>query len=136
MSPLDKLWYAGDRRFGALGMSSRFDEYCPVEEQPLMSVDSLQEAGTLIARVLEREPLSERERQLIASAGSMGGAHPKILIEDDREEWIAKFPRGSNVDQLLVEHALHGTGSPSRPTRSTVTGHSWSDRSYFIGSPF
>ncbi|MBO9172260.1 MULTISPECIES: type II toxin-antitoxin system HipA family toxin [unclassified Rhizobium] len=110
MSPLDKLWYAGDRRFGALGMSSSFDEYRPVNEQPLMSVDSLQEAEALFARVLEREPLTERERQLIASAGSMGGAHPKMLIEDDAGEWIAKFPRGSNVDQLLVEHACMELG--------------------------
>jgi hypothetical protein len=45
MSPLDKLWYAGDRRFGALGMSSSFDEYSPVDEQPLMSVNSIQEAA-------------------------------------------------------------------------------------------
>jgi serine/threonine-protein kinase HipA len=110
LSPLDKLWYAGDRRFGALGISSSFDEYRPVDEQPLMSVDSLQEAEALIARVLDREPLSERERQLIASAGSMGGAHPKMLIEDDGEQWIAKFPRGSNVDQLLVEHACMELG--------------------------
>ncbi|MET3524539.1 type II toxin-antitoxin system HipA family toxin [Mesorhizobium abyssinicae] len=110
MSPLDKLWYAGDRRFGALGMSSSFDEYRPVDELPLMSVDSLQEAEALIARVLEREPLSERERQLIASAGSMGGTHPKMLIEADGQEWIAKFPRGSNVDHLLVEHACMELG--------------------------
>lgn len=110
MSPLDKLWYAGDRRFGSLGMSSSFDDYRPVEEQPLMSVDSLPEAGALIARVIERDPLNERERQLIASAGSMGGAHPKMLIEADGEEWIAKFPRGSNVDQLLVEHACMELG--------------------------
>ncbi|WP_087000639.1 type II toxin-antitoxin system HipA family toxin [Rhizobium sullae] len=110
MSPLDKLWYAGDRRFGALGMSSSSDEYRPVDKQPLMSVDSLQEAEALIARVIEREPLNERERQLIASAGSMGGAHPKMLVEADGEEWIAKFPRGSNVDQLLVEHACMELG--------------------------
>jgi serine/threonine-protein kinase HipA len=110
MSPLDKLWYAGDRRFGALGMSSSYHDYRPVDEQPLMSVDSLQEAEALIARVLEREPLSERERQLISNAGSMGGAHPKMLIEGNGEEWIAKFPRGSNVDQLLVEHACMELG--------------------------
>lgn len=110
MSPLDKLWYAGDRRFGALGVSSSFDEYRLVEEQPLMSVNSLPEAEALIARVVERDPLTERERQLIASAGSMGGAHPKMLIEADGEEWIAKFPRSSNVDQLLVEHACMELG--------------------------
>jgi serine/threonine-protein kinase HipA len=40
----------------------------------------------------------------------MGGAHPKMLIEADGEEWIAKFPRGSNVDQFLVEHACMELG--------------------------
>jgi serine/threonine-protein kinase HipA len=28
-----------------------------------------------------------------------------MLVDNKGEEWIAKFPRGSNVDQLLVEHA-------------------------------
>lgn len=70
-----------------------------------MSVASLAQAEALIAHVLERERLSEAERQLVARAGSMGGAHRKMLIEGSGEEWIAKFPRGSNVDQLLVEHA-------------------------------
>lgn len=105
MTPLDKLYYAGDRRFGALGISANMDDYVPFADPPLVSTDSLQEAQAVIARVLEREPLDERERQLIASANSMGGAHPKMLVQHDGEEWIAKFPRGSNVDQLLVEHA-------------------------------
>ncbi len=110
MSPLDKLWHAGDHRFGALGMSSSLDDYQPVDRQPLMQVGSLGQAEALIARVIERDPLDERERQLIASAGSMGGAHPKMLIATDGEEWIAKFPRGSNVDQLLIEHACMDLG--------------------------
>lgn len=105
MSPLDLLWYAGDHRFGALGISSSFDEYRPSPEPPLLHVESLLEAEALITRVLDRDSLGERERQLIASSASLGGAHPKMLIEDEGQEWIAKFPRGSNVDQLLIEHA-------------------------------
>ncbi|KQQ85683.1 type II toxin-antitoxin system HipA family toxin [Aureimonas sp. Leaf324] len=105
MTPLDKLWYAGDRRFGALGVSMSADEYVPYETPALMTLESLAVAEALIARVMDREPLTERERQLVASAGTMGGAHPKLLIANDDDEWIAKFPRGSNVDQLLIEHA-------------------------------
>jgi len=67
--------------------------------------DSLGEAQAVITRVLGKEPLSERERQLIANANSMGGAHPKMLVEHDGVEWIAKFPKGNNVDQPLIEHA-------------------------------
>ena len=105
MSPLEMLWYAGDRRFGALGFSSSPDAYIPCEEPPLLCASSIAEAEAIIHRVLERDPLSERERQLIASAGSLGGAHPKMLVEHEGLEWTAKFPRGSNVDQLLIEHA-------------------------------
>lgn len=105
MSPLDLLWYAGDRRFGALGISSSPKEYRPCPEPPLLLAASIREAEEVIGRVLAREPLTDRERELIASAGSLGGAHPKILVEEAGAEWIAKFPKGQNVDQLLIEHA-------------------------------
>ena len=105
MSPLDLLWYTGDRRFGALGISSSKDAYIPYEYPPLIHASSISEAESIIQRVLERDPLNKMERQLIASSVSLGGAHPKMLVEHEGEEWIAKFPCGSNVDQLLIEHA-------------------------------
>lgn len=105
MSPLDLLWYAGDRRFGALGISSSPMEYRPCPEPPLLQAASIREAEEVIGRVMAREPLTDRERELIASAGSLGGAHPKMLVKEDGAEWIAKFPKGQNVDQLLIEHA-------------------------------
>ncbi|PTX52263.1 serine/threonine-protein kinase HipA [Gemmobacter caeni] len=105
MSPIDLLWYAGDRRFGALGISSSPTEYRPFPEPPLLQAASIREAEEVIGRVMAREPLTDRERELIASAGSLGGAHPKMLVEEDGAEWIAKFPKGQNVDQLLIEHA-------------------------------
>lgn len=105
MSPLDLLWYAGDRRFGALGISSSPTEYRPCPEPPLLQVGSIHAAEEVIQRVMAREPLTDQERELIASAGSLGGAHPKMLVEEGGAEWIAKFPKGHNVDQLLIEHA-------------------------------
>jgi len=104
VTPLDELWYAGDRRFGALGLSADDDTYVPIEESPTLSVDSLIEAEEIINRIVDRTPIDERERLMVISAGSLGGAHPKMLIEDGGE-WVAKFPRGSNVDALLIEHA-------------------------------
>lgn len=35
----------------------------------------------------------------------MGGARPKMLLDIDGHEWIAKFPKGDVVDMPLVEHA-------------------------------
>lgn len=105
MSPIELLWYAGDRRFGALGISSSPEAYRPCPEPPLLQAASIREAQEVIGRVMAREPLTDRERELIASAGSLGGAHPKMLVAEDGAEWIAKFPKGQNVDQLLIEHA-------------------------------
>lgn len=105
MSPIDMLWYAGDRRFGALGISSSEQAYIPHDEPPLLQSSSIAEAEEIIQRVMLREPLSDAEREMIASAGSLGGAHPKMLVEHGGSEWIAKFPKGNNVDQLLIEHA-------------------------------
>ena len=105
MGPLEKLWFAGDRRFGALGLSRSAEVYDPCPQPPLIQASSLGQAAEIIRRVLERAPLDESERQLIASAVSMGGARPKMLVEHEGREWIAKFPRGSNIDEMLVEHA-------------------------------
>jgi serine/threonine-protein kinase HipA len=83
MSPLDKLWYAGDRRFGALGMSSSFDEYRPVEAQPLMSVDSLPEAEALIARVRERDPFNDAR----SNSSPVRAAWAAPTQDADRGRW-------------------------------------------------
>ena len=56
ISPIDLLWYVGDRRFGALGISSSQDAYVPYEYPPLIHVSSMMEAEAIIQRVLERDP--------------------------------------------------------------------------------
>lgn len=102
---LDFLYHAGDRRFGALGISSDPDAYSPYPENPLLTPDSMEEAGAIIQRIIDRQPLNELERRMIESGRSMGGAQPKMLVSIAGEEWLAKFPNGSNVDYQLVEHA-------------------------------
>lgn len=42
LTALDFLYYAGDRRFGALGVSSSPDEYRPYPDTPLITVRSLE----------------------------------------------------------------------------------------------
>lgn len=102
---LDYLYYAGDRRFGALGISTSPDAYLPCPADPLLTVDSMEEANALIQRILAREPLTDHEKRMLQSGRTMGGAQPKMLVSIDDKEWIAKFPNGSNVDQPLIEHA-------------------------------
>jgi serine/threonine-protein kinase HipA len=105
LTPLDFLYFAGDRRFGALGISTEPARHQPYADGPLLSSESLEEANEIIHRVIEKQPLNERERNLLRTSKSMGGAHPKMLIEISGEEWLAKFPKDDPVDLPLVEYA-------------------------------
>ncbi len=102
---LDLLYLAGDGRFGALGFSKNKDFYAPHDAGPLPEIGSIELLQDMIFRIENNEPLSEREKLIASSTKSMGGAHPKALVVADGVEYIAKFPRGSNVDTGLVEHA-------------------------------
>lgn len=129
VTPLDLLYFAGDRRFGSLGFSIPMDRYVPHDSGPLPELDSIESLMDLIQRIDNNEPLSEQEKLLASSTRTMGGAHPKALVQVGDKECIAKFPRGSNVDIALIEHAslvlAAGAGiavSPTIPVRS-VSGH-------------
>ena len=129
VTPLDLLYFAGDRRFGALGFSINMDCYEPRDSSSLPELDSLESLMDLIQRIDHNEPLSEKEKSLVSSTKTMGGAHPKALVLIDGRECITKFPRGSNVDISLIEHAslvlASGAGitvSPSMPIQ-TASGH-------------
>jgi serine/threonine-protein kinase HipA len=129
LSPLDYLYFAGDRRSGALGISTDPDAYRPYPNDPLLTGASLEEANEIIHRVINREPLNEQERHLLRTSKSMGGAHPKMLVAIDGHEWLAKFPKGDNVDLPLVEHAATvlagsvGIRTPESRSYGITMGH-------------
>lgn len=102
---IDYLYYAGDCRFGALGISLSASSYEPCKVKPLIDAASLEEANAIIQRIVSKEPANEKERLLVESAKAMGGAQPKMLVHHDGREWLAKFPRGDFVDLPMIEHA-------------------------------
>ena len=105
LSPLDYLYMAGDKRFGALGFSTSEDRYV-ADETPALHLDSLDEIDTLIQRIRAGEKVDERQRRLIRPSKTMGGARPKTLIAIDSELWIAKFPQADDpVDIGRLEFA-------------------------------
>jgi serine/threonine-protein kinase HipA len=122
LTSLDFLYFAGDRRSGALGISADPDRYVPFPNDPLVTGSSLEEANEIIQRAINKEPLNERERRLMGTSKHMGGAHPKMLVSIDGHEWLAKFPKGDNVDLPLIEHAAtmlaRGVGIATPETRS------------------
>ncbi|MCI1089535.1 HipA domain-containing protein [Stenotrophomonas sp. GD04145] len=103
---MEYLYYAGDDRFGALGVSSLRDRYAPKTNGPLPRLNAVQELNDVAIKIINSEPLSETEERLFAGVGSpLGGAKPKALIEIDGREWVIKFFHGEQVDAPLIEHA-------------------------------
>ena len=136
LTPLDFLYHAGDRRFGALGVSTSPERYEPYADVPLLTAASLDDANEIIQRVIAKQPLTERERMLLRSSKTMGGAHPKMLIDIDGEEWLAKFPKGDYVDVPLIEHAssvlarMVGIRTPETRAHRISIGHVFLSRRF------
>lgn len=128
-TPLDFLYYAGDRRFGSLGFSITPNGYEPHDKGPLPELDSIESLQNLLDRIENHQPLNAEEKLLASSSKTMGGAHPKALVQIEGREWIAKFPRGSNVDIGLIEHASMmlassaGITVPETRVIRTLLGH-------------
>lgn len=106
LSLMQYLYYAGDDRFGALGVSTPAASYVPRETGPLPRLQNVQQLSEVAAKIQAAEPLSAVEARIIAGGGSpLGGAKPKALIEIDGQQWVIKFFNNEPVDTPLVEHA-------------------------------
>jgi serine/threonine-protein kinase HipA len=106
LSLMEYLYYAGDDRFGALGVSTSAVEYAPRPLGPLPRLEDAQQLSEVAAKVEASEPLSALEARIIAGGGSpLGGAKPKALINIDGAQWVIKFFNNEWVDAPLVEHA-------------------------------
>jgi len=105
-SLMEYLYYAGDERFGALGVSTSETAYSPRAGGPLPRLADAQQLSEVVAKIEAAEPLSDLEARIIAGGGSpLGGAKPKALIEIDGQEWVIKFFNNEPVDTPLIEHA-------------------------------
>ena len=106
LSLMEYLYYAGDDRFGALGVSTSPSTYSPRERSPLPRLDDVQQLSEVAAKIEAAEPITPLEAKIIAGGGSpLGGAKPKALINIDGEQWVIKFFNGEPVDTPLIEHA-------------------------------
>nr|WP_314625439.1 HipA domain-containing protein [uncultured Noviherbaspirillum sp.] len=105
LSLMEYLYYAGDDRFGALGVSTSSSAYLAHPVSPLPRLDEAQRLSEVAARIEALEPVSELEANILRAGGSLGGVKPKALIDIDGEEWVVKFFNGEPVDAPLIEHA-------------------------------
>lgn len=105
LSLLEFLYFAGDDRFGALGVSTSADEYLPRRLGPLPTLADADQIHELIRKVQANEPVPQAQRRLISPGVTMGGARPKALVDIAGAQWVIKFADGDPADTPLVEHA-------------------------------
>jgi serine/threonine-protein kinase HipA len=105
LSLLEYLYFAGDDRFGALGVSTSPERYLPRRLGPLPTLQEADRVHELIRRVQENEPIPAELHRLVSPGATMGGARPKALLEMAGGQWVIKFADGEPADTPLVEHA-------------------------------
>ena len=105
LSVLELLYFAGDGRFGALGVSTSGEVYVPVAAGPLPELADLNAIHGIVRKVIAGERIDETHRRLIAPGASMGGARPKALIKMDGAEWVLKFADDDFSSEPVWEHA-------------------------------
>jgi len=105
LSVLEYLYFAGDDRFGALGVSLDSNRYTPSGQGAIARLESLDDMRRAITAVLADEKLDEALVRLVRPGPSFGGARPKSIIEMDGAQWLVKFSQGDDLDTELVEHA-------------------------------
>ncbi len=106
LSLMEYLYFAGDDRFGALGVSTSASRYSPRTGGPLPRLAQAQQLSEVVAKIEAAEPLTALEAKIIAGGRSpLGGAKPKALIDIDGAQWVIKFFNNEPVDTPLIEHA-------------------------------
>ena len=105
LSLLEFLYFAGDDRFGALGVSTSQTQYEPRRTGPLPKLADTAAIHELVRKVLANEAIAPTQRRLISAGATMGGARPKALLDVDGAQWVVKFSEGEPIDTPLIEHA-------------------------------
>ena len=99
------LYFAGDERFGALGISSSDQTYTPCPTSPLPRLEDAQSISDA-ARIIGAGGKLDGQRRLLVYAGaSLGGAKPKAVVSIKQDQYVLKLFNAEPVDQPLVEHA-------------------------------
>jgi serine/threonine-protein kinase HipA len=105
LSLLEYLYFAGDHRTGAFGVSRSRGHYEPCTSNPLPTYSDLNNMEQAIRLVMDKHSVSESQKRLIRPGAALGGAGPKSMISMDGEEWIVKFAEDPAVDTPQIEHA-------------------------------
>ena len=106
LSILEMLLFAGDDRFGALGISLSATQYIPRYLGPYPQLADIARLASTIEDVQTQAPISAEIQRLIQPGVTLGGARPKALLQTDAGSCVIKFSELDDpVDTPLIEHA-------------------------------
>ena len=106
LSILEMLLFAGDDRFGALGISLSATQYIPRHLGPYPQLADVARLASAIEDVQTQAPISAEIQRLIQPGVTLGGARPKTLLQTDAGSCVIKFSELDDpVDTPLIEHA-------------------------------
>ena len=106
LSVLEMLLFAGDDRFGALGVSVSAEQYIPRRFGSYPVLADLAQLSAAVEDVQTQAPITPDVQRLIQPGMSLGGARPKALLQTDAGPCVVKFAELDDaVDTPLVEHA-------------------------------
>jgi serine/threonine-protein kinase HipA len=106
LSVLEMLLFAGDDRFGALGVSVSTERYVPRRLGPYPVLGDLARLSAAVEDLQTQAPVTADLQRLIQPGVTLGGARPKALLHTDAGTCVVKFAELDDaVDTPLVEHA-------------------------------
>ena len=106
LSILEMLLFAGDDRFGALGISISAEQYIPRHLGPYPQLADVARLAAAMEDVQTQAPISAEIKRLIQPGVTLGGARPKTLLQTDAGTCIIKFSElDDTVDTPLIEYA-------------------------------
>ncbi len=110
LSELDYLLHSPNDRAGALGFGLNPEPPAPLREfNRTMDLEKLQQiADAIIAdeELPENDADAQQAHEFLGGT-SMGGARPKVVVEDEQGLWVAKFNRVDDKwDYAKIERAM------------------------------
>ena len=106
LSVLEMLLFAGDDRFGALGVSVSADRYVPRQLGPYPQLRDLAQLSAAVEDLQTQAPVTADMQRLVQPGVTLGGARPKALLQTGAGACVIKFSELDDaVDTPLVEHA-------------------------------
>ena len=109
LGELDYLLESPDDRAGALGFGLNTEPPAPLRRlNRTIDLEKLQElADALVRDDLPNDREAQQVQDILLLGTSMGGARPKVFVQDEDGLWVAKFNRPDDRwNNTRIEHAM------------------------------